>query len=597
MDSYLFIKGYDSVNGDVKRVNLNETIPAELFNLPCFNTLGFFKNTVNELKKSDYFGENDGLYVKNIIDKSPIKVINLDRRPDRWEQSKKKLDEQGITNYERFSAIDGTKLQMTNEIKFLFRNNDFNYRQGYIGCALSHLKLWNELIRDEQNDYYIIMEDDFELVDDFKNKLNISLHQLIQKPYIDLHFLGYFYWNGEPIKSNIYPTILNMDKKSYMGGLYGYIISKSAAFKMLNISKYYGIQNGIDRFAHINFDKMIVTHSDPHIIHSRYVVSGNNVDSDIQRNSNPVALEPLNLNDSKEKFLKVKIMTDWCSTKDMVKHISKMTENNNNKWKDMIITDSDEADYYVIINKPRIGDYYKPEKTILYQMEPWVHDESKKWGVKTWGKWSKPEEMNLYKILTHKYHPNLGEWHIKKTYSELMCSSFKKSKNISTFISEKNYDEGHIKRIEFMKFIESKENPTENKFSVDIYGRSNHGFKNYKGPLEFKDEGLFPYKYTICVENNSEHNYTTEKLYDGILSECLCFYWGAPNIDEIIDSKAFIKLNLDNFEEAYETITKAIENNEWEKRLKFIKKEKIKILNNLQILPSIYKAIIDKKEE
>jgi GR25 family glycosyltransferase involved in LPS biosynthesis len=590
MDSYIFVKGLDSVNGDVKRVNLSEPIPAELFNLPCFNTLGFFKNSINELVKSPYFKENDGLFVKNIVDDFPIKVVNLDRRPDRWEQSKKRLDEQGIKNYSRFSAIDGTKLEMSDNIKSLFRNNDFNYRQGFIGCALSHLKLWNDLIRDEENDYYIIMEDDFELVDDFKSKLNITLHQIIQKPYTDLHFLGYFYWNGEPKKSNAYPFMKTIDNKSYMGGFFGYIISKSAAFKLINISKYYGIQNGIDRFAHIHFDKMVVTHSEPHIVHSSYVVPGNSVDSDIQRNSSPVGVKSPDSIESKNEYkYKVKVMTDWCSSKAMIKHLSKMTENNSDKWKDMIITDSDEADYYVIINKPRIGEYYKPEKTILYQMEPWVYDESKNWGVKTWGKWSKPEEMKLYKVLTHKYHPNLGEWHINKTYSELMCSSFKKSKNISTFISEKNFDEGHIKRIEFMKFVESKE--TKDSLSVDIYGRSNHGFKNYKGPLEFKDEGLTPYKYTICVENNSENNYITEKLYDGILSECLCFYWGAPNVDEIIDSKAFIKLNLDNFEEAYETIKEAIENNEWEKRLKFIKKEKIKILNNLQILPSIYKAI------
>ena len=588
MDSYIFIKGYDSLNGDVKRVNLKEPIPEELLNLPCFNTLGYFKNSINELKPSPYFGEKDGLFIRNILNNFPIKVINLDRRTDRWESSKKKLDEQHIENYERVSGVDGTTLEMNDFIRKLFRNNDFNYRQGFVGCALSHLKIWNELIRDEKNDYYIIMEDDFELVDDFKNKLNITLHQLIQKPYIDLHFLGYFYWKGKPEKNQEYPVIKNLENKSYMGGFYGYIISKSAAFKLINISKYYGIQNGIDRFAHINFDKMCVSYSEPHLVHSNYVVPGNNVDSDIQRNSNPVGS-----NISNDKSLtKVKVMTDWTSTPNLIKYLSKFTENNDKKWKNMIITDSNEADYYVIINKPRIGDYYKPEKTILFQMEPWVFDESKNWGVKTWGKWSKPEEMGLYKVLTHKYHPNLGEWHINKSYSELMSSSFKKNKTLSTFISEKNNDEGHIKRIQFMKYFEEKDSQIkESLISIDIYGRGNHGFKNYKGALEFKDEGLLPYKYTICVENNSEHNYITEKLYDGIVSECLCFYWGAPNVSDIIDERSIIKINLDNFEEAYNTIITSIQNNEWEKRLKFIKKEKVKILNKLQFMPSIYEAL------
>ena len=44
----------------------------------------------------------------------------------------------------------------------------------------------------------------------------------------------------------------------------------------------------------------------------------------------------------------------------------------------------------------------------------------------------------------------------------------------------------------------------------------------------------------------------------------------------------FIYLELNNFEEDYEKIKRAIEGKEWEKRIDIIRKEKMKILNYLQ---------------
>lgn len=292
MEKYLFIKGYDSVGGDVVKLDGKcdeNNIPESLKNIPCFNTIGFFKNTLSKIQYLPYFGDVDGLYVKNILNEFPIKVINLERRPDRWNRTKNILDSNGLTNYERFNAIDGTQLKMTPEIKHLFRGNDFKYRESFIGCAMSHMKLWQELV-DSNSEYFIILEDDIEVSNDFKNKLNATLHYLLQNPYIDLHFLGYFYWNGKPKKRNDYPVLSRMKIESYMGGFFGYIISKTAAYKYLHIAKYYGIQNGIDRFAHIHFDKLIVTCSEPHIIFSDYVTEDNTVDSDIQRNNKSLSL-------------------------------------------------------------------------------------------------------------------------------------------------------------------------------------------------------------------------------------------------------------------------------------------------------------------
>ena len=52
------------------------------------------------------------------------------------------------------------------------------------------------------------------------------------------------------------------------------------------------------------------------------------------------------------------------------------------------------------------------------------------------------------------------------------------------------------------------------------------------------------YKYVFSCENNSEKNYATEKIWEPILFECLCFYWGCPNLEELgYDERGIIRFN------------------------------------------------------
>ena len=140
-----------------------------------------------------------------------------------------------------------------------------------------------------------------------------------------------------------------------------------------------------------------------------------------------------------------------------------------------------------------------------------------------------------------------------------------------------------------MKFFENK-----GCLDVHVYGQNKFLWKNYKGslPPHKKDDSLFPYKYSFNVENFSIKNYYTEKLIDGILSETLVFYWGCPNIEEYINEKCYVRLNLDNFEKSLETIKKAIEEDWWYQRIDIIRKEKQKILNELGFFPRLKKLIL-----
>jgi hypothetical protein len=178
---------------------------------------------------------------------------------------------------------------------------------------------------------------------------------------------------------------------------------------------------------------------------------------------------------------------------------------------------------------------------------------------------------------------NMIEWHLSLKWDEVE-KPVAKSKVLSAIVSGENRLEGHQKRLALVKYLDDT-------LQFDLYGRHPHQLKNYKGGLPVKDPGMLPYKYHIAVENCRENGYFTEKIVDGILAECLCFYWGCPDIDKYIDPRAFIPLPLDSPEECLKIITNAIANNEWEKRLKYIQNEKWRVLNGWSIFPTIRRYI------
>ena len=103
--------------------------------------------------------------------------------------------------------------------------------------------------------------------------------------------------------------------------------------------------------------------------------------------------------------------------------------------------------------------------------------------------------------------------------------------------------------------------------------------------------GLLPYKYHFAAENNSEYGYATEKIWEPILCETLCFYWGCPNLHEYIDPQSYVQLPLDNFEESLKIVKQAIEEDWWSQRIDIIRREKQKILNELGFFPNLNKII------
>ena len=631
-----------------------------------------------------------------VVSSKFIKVVNLKIREDRKNETINKLTNANFLpdEYEFVEAVYGKELQPSRELYALFKGNDFGNRCGVIGCALSHYGLWLELLKDEKNDYYFIMEDDFTLCDDFKNKLN-KLNKLLTDDndkllnHADFLFLGYTMFNKERQKyKHIYdiesPTtkIDKLNKNLCIGGTFSYIITKNGANKIVDYIVKNGIIHGIDYFIK-KLDMINCYECQPSLVFSLWCENQKIFDTDIQLNMDSIdftsfvllhdEVESNNTNEliknnfvfiptrdqigfdlyhkkdslynmtrcalndkhcvafntlgffkgeiknvtssqwfgkndgiyiKKEyansevvtinqgvvgmKRFRIKMLCNWCSSYQLCKEWSNMCMDPDTFiWNNIEITwDNENIDYYVIINSPSPCDYYDPKRTIVFQMEPWVYNTSKNWGAKTWGEWANPCDYKFIKVFRHIEALNNVQWQV--TPPEHIPGE-DKSNRIISILSNKNIDEGHIKRIEFLRGIEIYGKKIYNKF--DVYGKENyHNLNSYVGITNNKME-LEKYKYCFSCENNSEKNYATEKIWEPILFECLCFYWGCPNLEEYIDSRAFVRLPLDNIDECISIITKAIEEDWWSQRIDIIRIEKQKILNELGFFPRISKII------
>lgn len=79
--------------------------------------------------------------------------------------------------------------------------------------------------------------------------------------------------------------------------------------------------------------------------------------------------------------------------------------------------------------------------------------------------------------------------------------------------------------------------------ALSAYKRVESGgqlFNNIGGRVENKLELQSTCKFSIAYENEEHLGYTTEKIFDALLSRSIPIYWGNPNIAQDFNSAAFI---------------------------------------------------------
>lgn len=209
----------------------------------------------------------------------------MDKRQDRNKKFIESMNELGLKNYNRYSAIDGSSMEITQDIISIFRKNTFKWRRGIIGLALSHIYLWKELF-ESKYEYYLILEDDIYLDKNIKEKY-IELEKILIKSDYPFVFLGYttdidhlkkpeFVKKMKNDNLLVYPVI---HKKHIWGGTFSYIIHKDTAKLWYDDIMKNGIDVPIDTYI-LKQQSLFCVH--PILCSSHYVGGKVVTDSDIQ---------------------------------------------------------------------------------------------------------------------------------------------------------------------------------------------------------------------------------------------------------------------------------------------------------------------------
>lgn len=253
--------------------------------------------------EAQFYGKEEKLENKNFktdLDftfKFKTFVINLDSRTDRWAKFCTHFEPKFLV-YNRFSAIDGKKLKPNQQLSQIFDHNDYNMRQGIVGCALSHIKLYIQLLQDKEVDVYLLLEDDLNFVPDFQKKLIHCVQELQGKEW-DILYLGHHlkkeFIDDKVYSKNLFPKIEQFNRAKSLersfGGTIAYMINKKGVEKFLNYINKTGMTNGIDTVQQKSADTLNVFYAYPHLVYSKFLsVENLDIDTDIQFNYDSLTL-------------------------------------------------------------------------------------------------------------------------------------------------------------------------------------------------------------------------------------------------------------------------------------------------------------------
>jgi GR25 family glycosyltransferase involved in LPS biosynthesis len=486
------------------------------------------------------------------IEKNNIKIINLKRREDRKNSMISQFERENIKSnqYKFIEAVDGNELIPTAELFSLFERNDFNYKKGVIGCALSHIHLWNELMNDTENDYYVILEDDVKLCDNFKEHLDYVCKMFVEQKLEHLA-LGEYLSNkdfpNEDTKIETYKKDLYKEWNSF----FAYILSKSAAVKSINYINNCPIKCAIDNpqaFGYILQYSSLNTK----LVHCEIV---NEFGSNIQTND---ADNYLNFNNQIEpKEIITVSFCDWWQTE----YCGGIFNVNNNFFTNLL---SEHGDNYIIksvsLNEnPDILFYsifgnshknYSAGRKIFFSGEPYGQREDADFNITFDANSNKNTRVPLWLC----YFDNL-----------LLDACIKRKNNQNTIPHRDNFCSfiatgpglANNRQVFIEKLSKYKQVDCGGSFLNNIGYTVPLGI-NCSGKIEHNNK----YKFALAFESTRYPGYVTEKICDIFKSNCIPIYWGHGDVIKDFNPNTFINANdFANFDELVDYIIK-VDNNE-----------------------------------
>lgn len=328
---------------------------------------------------------------------------------------------------------------------------------------------------------------------------------------------------------------------------------------------------------------------------------------------------------------RVRLSCNWTDSKGVIEQWKRQSWDQDGRWGRLELTsDREGVDYYVVINDSEDLEVC-PERTVLVEMDRTARVQEIKKKMAT----CVPPKKFLF-VLNHELDLNNCEWSLEKSYAELLpdlnpLDKEARKNYLSVALPESQHDGAQVRVVDFIRFLARKNltalhvyghraeycpelkdrvdpNPIpkllESKIESKIESKTpvvrssnltlpvgtHHTFLPENLRSEFRgvasqEERLRPYRYCLISENRNEKNYCSEKMFNAILSECLVFYTGCYNLREYLDPRAFVYLELSNFERDANAILNTMTLDLYSQRLVYIRQAKLKILNELSFFP------------
>ena len=183
-----------------------------------------------------------------MVEEFKIYIVNLKKDKNRRENIIREVEKQNLTNYEIIDAVDGNKLNQNELDVATFRNkkhvNPWNSKMSptQIGCALSHIKVYENFIKTEF-EVALILEDDAIFVRDFNNNLKqfILKNFKFRKQIVLLSELKEFH--NKALESTDNYEIVNVSNAFFT---HAYMINKEAAKSIISFN--YPVKTIADNF-------------------------------------------------------------------------------------------------------------------------------------------------------------------------------------------------------------------------------------------------------------------------------------------------------------------------------------------------------------
>jgi FkbM family methyltransferase len=533
---------------ELQNVEYNRGAPLENVTIEYLQSNGW---EIVEAKFSNNGPDADYLFIntnyradKILNNDYIIKIINLEKRSDRKNLMASKLSEQNITNYEFFKAVDGNLLEPSSHIQNLFKNNDFNYRKGIIGCALSHYTNWNNLINDSKNSYYVILEDDIKLTSNFNILLDKCI-SIIKSQNIEYALIG-----GNQIKEEFGADdniVFSKITQPICSGAYGYIISKKACIKLVNYLNKNGINRAIDH-SDLYTTCLDMYRINKYLVTTRAYQIHGETDTDIQLNYNCLIF------DSVPTY--TVSFVDWWSEE----YCGGIFDNQNNYFTNLlrnyynvqIVEPNQNPDilFYSVFGNNHLT--LNAGRKVFYSGESISQDNMADFNITfdndNYNNCRLPLWICYLNDTIINDYNNKIQNKIAVPQKSKFCSIISQQDNVSNTRSEIVNKLSKYKRVD-----------CGGKFLNNIGYVVPRGI-NCSGKIEHNNN----YKFVIAFENKDYPGYVTEKICDAYKSKCIPIYWGTKDVVKDFNPSTFINANnFANLDELVKYIIKVDNDDKW----------------------------------